>query len=323
MKTPDLHEEFLKVLRSRLSHKDIVNTVAEMLRLEKDAAYRRLSNKVNFSAREIGIICDKLNISLDGLMHKNDKCVWLPFVLEHPVQVRSMDELFDVTDICLAQISQFGSPSAEAGNIYSSLPMEFFLYSPVLTKFMFFKWGHYFVGTEEFNNYSDWKLPQKAKEIFEKLQAAFNFSKIYYILDTSLILSLTKEIIYFQKIHVITTEEKDEIKNALKDMLTKIEHCLNGTYTPTIGILQEADFYVCSIHMGFTSNYFVSENLQSINFHTNFSFCTLDSDYESFSKLKNWVDSFRNISTLLSRSGRIERRLFFEEQHKVIDYILG
>lgn len=323
MKTVDLHEEFIQVLYSRLHKKDIVNTVAEVLRLEKDAAYRRLNGKVNFSVREIGIICTELNISLDGLMHKNDQFTWLPFILEHPVNVRSMDELFDVIDACFVQMSLINPQTGETGNIYSSLPMEFYLHSPVLTKFMLFKWGHYFVGTEEFNNYSEWKLPQRANGLFERLQAVYNFNKAYYILDDSLFRSLAKEIHYFHKIHVITTQEKKEIKYAFKDMLTKIEHCLNGTYRPTIEKLQQASFYGCSLPLGFTSNYFMSENMQSIAFHTNFSFCIVDDDKKTFNKLKNWVDSFRNISTLLSHSGRIERRLFFEEQHRLVDYILN
>lgn len=278
METLNLHEEFIKVLYSKLHKKDIVNAVAEILRLEKDAAYRRLNGKVNFSAREIGIVCDKLDISLDGLMRKDDKFTWLPFILEHPMKVRSMDELFDVIDACLRQVSQINPQTGETGNIYSGLPMEVYLYSPVLTKFMFFKWGHYFVGTEEFNNYSGWKLPQRADGLLERLNAVYNFNKAFYIWDESLILSLAKEIRYFHKIHVITTQEKEEIKDLLKDMLTKIERCLNGTYTPTIGMLQQAAFYVCSMALGFTSNYFMSENVQSITFNTNLSFCIVDND---------------------------------------------
>ena len=57
-------------------------------------------------------------------------------------------------------------------------------------------------------------------------------------------------------------------------------------------------------------------------FQTNYSHCMIDNDLESFNKLKAWIDSFRHISTVLSRSGRTERRIFFDTQLKLIDLIL-
>ncbi len=323
MKTADLHEEFLNILFDKIPKKNIVNSISDMLKLEKDAAYRRLCGKVNFSVREMGIIADKMGISLDQLIHKGNEMVWMPFSLRHPVKMGTMDIVFDMIDSCFERMARSDSQTGEMGNIYTTLPMEYYLYSPVLTKFMFFKWGHYFVGTDEFNDYANWTPPSKLNGLLERLKAVYNFDKTYYIIDDSLISSLAKEICYFHRMHIITAGEMEEIKDALKDMLTKLEQCLSGLYIPTVGIAREAAFYVCPMPLGFTSNYFLSENIQCIIFQTNFNFCMIEDNRENFFKLKEWVDSFRGISTMLSRSGRIERRLFFKSQHEVLDYILG
>ena len=322
MKIVSLHEKFVTNLYDKIPRKDIVNKISEMLRIEKDAAYRRLNGKVNFSINEMGIISDRLDISLDGLMFRSNEIIWLPFMLEQPLKMQSMDEVLDVIDNCLERIYSIDPQTGEFGNIYHTLPMEFYFYSPVLIKFMFFKWGHYFLGKDEYNSYSEWKLPQRINDLLEKLKVAYHFNKVYYIWDNSLIALFAKEIHNFYRMHIITNEEKNEIKDALKEMLTRIEQSLNGTYIPTLRVLQDASFYTCSMHIGFTSNYFMSESIRSINFQTNFSFCTIEGDNDKFQMLKNWIDSFKGISTLLSRSGRVERRLFFEEQHNIIDYIL-
>lgn len=321
MKTLDLHEEFLKVLCNKLSKKDVVNVVAEILNLEKDAAYRRINGRVNFSAREIGVICNTLSISLDSLMAKNDRLTWLPFSLDQPLKSRSVDEVFDWVDLCIERASRCHLQPAERGNVYNTLPIEIFLNSPVLTKLMFFKWGHYFIGTKEFNYYADWELPRRAIDLQKRLSAVYFYDNTYYIWDDSLIAMLVREIRNLHVMHVITTEEMKEIKNALEEVLDKLEECLNGNYMPTVGIAPNSVFYSCPVHLGFTCNYLTSGNMQSATLATNFSSCMID-DKETFDRLKNWVDSFRNISTLLSQSGRLERRLFFEEQHKVISSML-
>lgn len=319
----DLHEEFLKILHSKTSKKDIVNQVADMLIIEKDAAYRRLSGKVNFTVREIGIISKKLDFSLDRLIYSEDNQIWLPFTLAHPMLMKSMEFLFNEINLSIQRIGDIVKEPAETGNIYSStLPLEFYLHSPVLTKFMFFKWGHYFIGTEEFNDYSGWEIPEKINGLLEKVKSICRFDKAYYILDGSAIYTLTKELSSFHKMHVITDKDKNEIKEALKNMLTELEQTLHGTHIPTISISPDSDFYVSPINLGFTSSYFTSENGHFINFITNFSYCLLNDSPESFLPLKSWIDSFRSISTLLSRSGRVERRLFFEEQYKALDYML-
>jgi len=321
MNITDLHEEFLKALHSKLPRKDIVNSVADMLMIEKDAAYRRVSGKVNFSAREIGIIAGKLNISLDQLMQNSEQYISLPFMLASPLKVRSMDPLFETIELSIKRITSICDEQTESGNIYHNLPLEFCLASPLLIKFMFFKWGNYFVGTEEFDIFSRWELPHQVAVLCEKLKIVSNIDRIFYVWDEMLIWTLVREIAVLHRMHAITTEERDEIKQALKELLLGLEHTLNGGYATNLSVNPEMAFYVSTINLGFTNNYFSSAKGHFFAMHTNFNFSMVNDCPVRFAKIKQWIDSFRDISIHLSGSGRVERRLFFEEQYRIIDQI--
>lgn len=324
MRKKDLHDEFIDELYKRIPRRaELINMTSDILKLEKESVYRRLARKVNFSIREMGILARELNMSLDSLLYKEKNLQWLPFILETPLRLNSIDSLCDMIDWNLNKIGNITREAAgETGSVYNALPLELFIYSPLMMKFMFFKWGNYFVQSEEFCNFSQWKLPQRLSSIPEKYNALHNFQEAFYIWDYSLIWTLSKEIDNFHKMHIITTQEKEDIRNELDNILIQLEKTLNGTRVSNIPLPPETAFYVSSINMGFTSCYFLSGKKHLAMLQTNFSFSMIENSEEDFKKIKEWIKSFCHISTLLSQSGRIERRLFFNAQHKIINDIL-
>lgn len=324
MEKMNLHDIFVEELYKREPKKvDLINQISDILMLEKESVYRRMAGKVNFSVREMGVLAKTMNISLDSLLYDEVNLQWLPFVLESPCKFHSMDSLYNMIEFNLKQIGNVNRDEpGETGSVHNSLPLEFCIVSPLMMKFLFFKWGNYFVQSEEFNNFSQWNAPYKLTQITEKYNEVYHFEKAFYIWDNSLIWTMAKEIDNFYRMHIITPQEKEDIKDELKDILSKIEMALNGTYTPNIPFLSEIDFLVSSTDIGFTSGYYVSGNKHLALFQTNFSFSIIENSEESFKKIKEWIKSFCKISTLLSRSGRIERRLFFNQQYNIIDDLL-
>ena len=72
MKKKDLHDIFIEELQNRgIKKADLVYLISDILKLEKESAYRRLAGKVNFSVREMGILAKALNISLDSLLYQD------------------------------------------------------------------------------------------------------------------------------------------------------------------------------------------------------------------------------------------------------------
>ena len=324
MQKKDLHDEFIDELCKKVPKRaDLINLVSDILKLEKESIYRRLARKVNFSIREMGILAKELNISIDGLLYKEEDHQWLPVALAIPLKLDSMDCLCDMIEQNIKRIAYINRDApGQMGNVYHILPLEFFIHYPMIMKFMFFKWGNYFIRSEKFNHFSSWELPHRLSTLTENYIDTYNFEKIFYIWDNSLIWILAREIDNFYKMNIITTQEKEDIKEELHKLLSNIEMTLNGTRVPEIPYPPETTFYVSSVNIGFTSNYYQSGNRHFATFQSNFSFSMIENSEEDFAKVKEWINSFCDISTLLSKSGRFERRLFFNAQYKILDDIL-
>ena len=167
--------------------------ISDILRLEKESVYRRIAGRVNFSVREMGILARELGVSLDSLLYRDKEFQWLPFRLESPQQFRSMDSFYEMIEFnqkCIGEITR--DEPGETGNVYNSLPLEFFISSPLLTKFMFFKWGNYFVRSEEFNSFSGWELPDRVKAIAARCAGLYYIREAFYIWDSSLVWTLVR-----------------------------------------------------------------------------------------------------------------------------------
>lgn len=325
MMTPDLHERFITALKSRFPRKEIKHRVADLLGLSLDAAYRRVSGQVLFTPREIGIICMSLGISIDSLLYEDSQnIVWMPFILEIPIHVRSMDKLLDMIDFNLDTLINMSdkASSPEFVGIFNSLPLEFYIHSPILTKFMFFKWGRNFIGSEEFEKYSDWRLPDRLSRTADLLKSVPPFKQNYYVWDAALIWSLVRELDNLYRMRVMTSHEMEEVRDALKEILFALEKSLNGTGS-SMNLSPEMSFYVSNIDLGFTTCFFESRQRHFVTFLNNFCFCMIHDNPDSFLKLKKWADSFKEISKQISPAGLVERKLFFDNQHKLIDFFLG
>ena len=320
----NLHDELIAALYDKIPKRaDLVNKVSEILRIEKEPAYRRLNGKVQFSVQEMGLLANSLNISLDALLRKEMGYQWIPFILDSPMQVKSIEILVDFQESCLIQMRDIMQGPSEYASVFNSIPLEFYIFHPYLMKFMYFKWGYYFVGTDEFNDFAHWELPERfiaLKDLTESIIS--EMTSVVYIWDDALIWTLVKEIEFFYKMHVISVEDKDLIKNDLKNQLTTLEKYIKGVHIPKY-TSANVSFYVSSISTGVTS-WCLSSGSQSIShFKTHFTRSPITNDYDCFVKIKEWIDSLKNISLLLSRSGQLERRLYFKKQHEIIDLVLG
>lgn len=324
MQKKDLHDIFVEALQNRgIKKSTLINLISDILKLEKESVYRRLAGKVNFSVREMGILAKALNISLDTLLYREKRVQWLPVMFGLPSAYRSMDVLYTTIEVNMEHIGKISQAErSETGNVYHALPLEFYIHYPQLMKFMFFKWGSYFVQSEEFNDFAQWQPPARLLKIADKYYDIYNFQKGFYVWDNALVWNMSREISNFHRMRIISTQERNELKDELKDFLSKLEMFLNGTFTPKVSLPSELTFYVSAMNLGFTTGYFASDENSLALFQTNFSFSMIVNSKENFGKMQEWIRSFCKLSTLLSESGRIERRLFFNKQHKIIDEVL-
>ena len=72
METESAQQLFFKHIKSLLPpHLSLVDTVAEVLAVSNDSAYRRIRGETQISFEEIKKLCEKFKISLDQLLQLN------------------------------------------------------------------------------------------------------------------------------------------------------------------------------------------------------------------------------------------------------------
>jgi len=324
MNKVNIEEEFLRALQNRgMKKSDLLKKVSEVLRIEKESASRRLSGRVQFTLREIGLLAKEMNLSLDALIYKQDSFQWTPIAYQMPMSFSSMDDLSNMINYNLHHVAQTIQGPSESGSVIHALPVEFCMHNPVLLKFIFFKWGYYFIGTKEYYNYSTWTLPYELLNIRNKIQPILdNLVHRSYLWDDSLISRTVNEVENFYKMGIINAADKNTIGEELKNLLNNIELNIRGSQDSTRNDLGITTFYASMISIGITCTYYSSNEKNCTAFQTDFLASGFNDGYENFLKTKNWIHSLRNISTLLSGSGHLERRLFFETQQKIVDNIL-
>lgn len=324
MDKTDIQVEFLNALNKKNIHKyDLVTLVSDILHIERESVSRRLRGKVLFTTHEMGLLAKELNISLDALIFKDTCYKRIPFIFKFPMEIESMDILYDKIDASIEQMILISKQPSEYGCVANWLPFEFYIQYPALTKFMFFKWGYYLsVGTEEFNDYSAWKIPKKLGNTLNKIKDfKGNITKAVYIWDETLISSLVNEIDKFYRIHVISSDEKKAITNDLKELLKELEMHIKGI-SLSKSFVCDMEFYVSSKPLGLITTYIASQERQFYFLGTDFAYSPFVDNNDYFSVLKDWVYSQQRNSILLSQSGQVYRRLFFAKQSKIIDSIL-
>lgn len=318
----DLHERFVESLKGKFNKRsELVNYISETLRIEREPASRRLSGRVSFSVTEIGILAEKLGISLDSLLFKTDSRHIIPFHMEYPKGRTSFDNIIEVLESSVLQLQELSKEPADIGTIFDSLPVEFFVPYPDLCKFLYFKWGHFFVGSSEFKDYAKWQIPPKLDSLHKQIIELYDcYRSVIYIWDNPAIWNLANDIRYLMQIDILKADDAQKVKADIHQMLNDLEDIASGGSWNGL-TLENSEFYVSSINIGMTLSYIMGDSKSISFFKTYFVHSYASEDRNFCIHARSWINSMKKVSTLISGSGEKERTLFFKEQHKIVDMI--
>ncbi|MDU1891226.1 MAG: hypothetical protein E6767_11090 [Dysgonomonas sp.] len=323
MKQSNFLNNFINALYQKIKRRsDLVLFISETLNIERDAASRRLNKKVYFNVEEIGTLSLKLGISLDSLLNNTNYHFHSPpFSIHFPMEAQSMNQLANKIESDLQILGNVCAEQAECGFIFTFPPIEFLIPYKHLLKFAYFKWGYYYVGASDFNNYATWETPESLLMLNDKIMEVYNrWEKVLYIWDISAIWSLVKDIMYFNSLDSLNHNDTKVLKVELHDMLYQLETKMSGA-SPYPIHSREIDTYVSGVHIGANFSYYISENSSYNTFHTYFAGTNYNDDHQTSIQLKEWMNSMKKVCSLISGSGARERKLFFDEQHKIVDAI--
>ena len=139
---------------------------------------------------------------------------------------------------------------------------------------------------------------------------------IDYIWDSMIFQHLINDIQYFSDVHLISDEAKMQIKEELFLLTDELEELAMRGKTKDGNTVR---IYVSHINFEATYSYVETNSLQLslIRIYSINSLTTLD--HEIFHSLKEWIQSLKKFSTLISESGEMQRIHFFKQQREIID----
>lgn len=321
MRKPELHEKFIDALESRFCKRSIlVSEIAEILKIEKESANRRLNGKVQFSIREMGILARTLGISVDELIYDDLPSCSELLIMEKPgvppfAEKGVIDKITSYCDFW-NKVSQ--QPYSEYGAIITSLPAHIYAYYPSLMKLACFKWAHYIENYKE--NFNQYRVPANFAAQVELLKESFCEMKYtFYIWNSSMMQGVVNDIHYFRNMQFLSAADIELLQIELHAILKKLETSLIGDKDVSPDSFPKTEHYVSSVDMEVSASYIWSKEYFHSYIFTFFMHSAIFSDQSKCLKIRNWINSMKKVSTLISGSGEMARIAFLKEQHQCLN----
>jgi len=314
MKHDEIHRNFLGALEKKLPEKtNLVDILTEILSMERGAVYRRLRGEVPFSLFEVVNIAEKLDISLNNLIY-SDSVQTNHFELNIIEYANMSDTDYKKMENYLLNIhSAKDDPHSELAESSNVLPMSIYAKYDSLSKFFLFKYQYLFSSSENRIPFHEMVIPERLYTIHRSyFEESKNFAHTVYIWDYLIFHYLITDLQFFYGINLISENDICQIKEDLFSLINYIEQItLNGYFEETEN---PVSIYISDIN--FDADYsYVQLNDTYISLIRTFILNSVVSNGQlSFIKIKNWIQSLKKSSVLITQSAAIYRTDFFEKQ---------
>lgn len=316
MITNELNTGLVNAVREKLPSKEnLANALMDILYIGKEAIYRRLRGEVPFTLTEAAIISRKMGISLDkmvGVSFQNNAV----FDMNIVDSSKPFETYYSILE---KQVELFNSvkekENSEIGTSSNIIPLALSLHYSMLSKFRLFKWM-YQNENIRCKHFEEMEIPQKiVDKQKEYASAVAHVRSIDYIWDNMIFSHLVNDIQYFCDVHLISDEDKNLLKDELFLVIDELEELATRGKSKTGN---DVKIYISNINFEATYSYLETNTMQFslIRIYSINSITTQDS--EMFRSLKEWIQSLKKFSTLISESGEMQRIQFFKQQREII-----
>lgn len=200
----------------------LVDTVAEVLCISQDSAYRRIRGETLLVLEEACVFCQRFNFSMDQLLQLNSHSV----VFEN---IKLASEVYDfkayLTSI-LQQIKQLNA--AEEKSIYyvtSDLPLFHQFCSPALFAFRYYFWMKTMLGNPAFaqQKFSLRCLTPEIEALGREILSTYNKINSVEIWNQESINGLLAQTSYCYETGLMTREEMLAVYTGIRQMLEHVQ----------------------------------------------------------------------------------------------------
>ena len=277
-------KELINEMKERIPPgQNLANYLTDTLYMGKEAVYRRLRGEVAFTFDEIAVISHNLGISIDQIIgnHLSNRVTFDVNLLHSPNLYESYHEI--VERYLRIFNSMKGDSATEVYSATNTIPFTFYSAYEYLSKFRLCRWIYQNGKVKTPNSLSDMHVPDKIVASHKKL---------------------------------ISTPDVMYLKNELQQLLIDLEHLsVKGEYSNG----HELYIYLSNIDFEATYTYVANKDYQISLFRV-YSINSMDSQSPQICEIqKNWIQSLRRHSTLISGSGEAQRIAFIEKQRSIIE----
>ncbi|MDU1892768.1 MAG: helix-turn-helix domain-containing protein [Dysgonomonas sp.] len=276
--------------------------LAEVLNLSKESIYRRLKGIIPFTFEEILKLSTVLDFSMDELL-KGEKNEYAFFNL-------TTKKLFDTEEDEFIKMFTRHCNNMEAvykaqnNHIIISANRILSIFANTfdhLIKFYYYKWLHQFGHASLNFKFSDVQIPEKLEEVRHKIKDYSEVQKVTFITDSNIIYNTIKEIKYYIDRGLIEREDVLLIKN---DLQNYIEKFFTFSMENVFGKNTQYEVYISSLDIENNTSYTVCDNKISTYYWVYSDIGIYTSDSELCMLQKDWLDSLKKYSILISNSNQ-------------------
>lgn len=318
MITEQINNGLIEAMKDRVpAGMNLARVLMDLLYIGKEAVYRRLRGEVPFTLAEAATISGKLGISLDRLVGANSANNAI-FDLNLIRKDDPMEAYHDMLDDFLKLVTAINGDSvSEISTAANMVPLVFTMKYDMLSKFRFAKWMYQNQKIGMSDKFQDIVIPdkfyRKQKEYVEQVE---NIGHVCFILDNMLFISLVNDVKYFMSINIIGPEELHTLK---EEMLAMLDSMCALANTGKFRSGKDIQMYISNINFEATYSYMQARNFY-ISMLRVFSINSITSkDADVFRNLKDWINSLKKFSILITQSGEMHRIQFFNKQREIIN----
>lgn len=316
----NLNEQIVSEIKKAMPlGSNMIQELMDLLPIGREAIYRRLRGEVPFTFEEIAKISQKMSFSLDAIIgvKNQERAVFDLNLLE-------VDNLNEDYRRRLNGYVEFFRNISNQKNVrarfaFSTLPYAFYLPFENLARFRLYRWFYQVNKSQSSIPFSEMKMTEDVLEVQRIfITESRSIQRAAFILDREIFNGVIKDINYFFKLNLIIFEEIELLKKDLYDLVNELEAlAISGTYktgTRVALYLANVDLEASHSHVESDSMCFSHLRVLSIN--------SLNSYNPKISEIqKQWIDSLKRCSTLITQSGEVDRFAFFRKQRVAISVI--
>ncbi|MBK5722249.1 hypothetical protein JGH11_15340 [Dysgonomonas sp. Marseille-P4677] len=321
MKQYTMHEALLRAIKEKIPQgTNVANILMDILFIGKEAVYRRLRSEVAFTMEEAASISRHFGISLDDISGVNT-LNRRPFRLNLERYTNPMDADYNQMEEVISLLNSSRSdPYTEMTSAVNVLPQTLYFNYKYISRFYMFKWLYQWNNEEPLKSLENIEIHARLEDIQKRyVEESLHIKHTCYILDNFLFQYLVNDIRYFASVRFITREDVIALKKDLLDLIDYMELIASKGSFETGNKVQ---FYLSSTNFDSTYSYLQTENynVSHIRVFTLNAIVSLDTD--AFLQLKNWVNTLKRLSILISESGEMQRVQFFKKQRELVNTLV-